>query len=235
MTGEQITFGLVHGSWHGAWCWDELQNELGQLGHASLSVDLPIEDLYATFDDYADSAVNAFKGAENLVLVGHSRAGNVLPRAAGQLAARQMIFVAASFEYSTISHPTPTERQDVPLRNSPEFNDGVRHIGNGLTAFNKDKAKNLFYNDCDEATQDWAVSKFRNQLRTDIGPKLDVWPKIPAEYVICNNDRVLRPAWSEYVSRKWLGVEPTYFESDHSPFLSHPKSFAQFLINLAEK
>lgn len=32
---------LVHGAWHGAWCWEELRPELRMLGVDTLAVDLP--------------------------------------------------------------------------------------------------------------------------------------------------------------------------------------------------
>jgi pimeloyl-ACP methyl ester carboxylesterase len=38
------TFGLVHGSWHGAWCWERLVPELEARGHRAVAVDLPAED-----------------------------------------------------------------------------------------------------------------------------------------------------------------------------------------------
>ena len=34
-------FVLVHGAWHGAWCWTDLQAELSELGALSTAVDLP--------------------------------------------------------------------------------------------------------------------------------------------------------------------------------------------------
>jgi hypothetical protein len=35
------TFGLVHGAWHGAWCWDRLVPELEARGHLGVdSVEL---------------------------------------------------------------------------------------------------------------------------------------------------------------------------------------------------
>jgi len=38
------TFGLVHGSWHGGWCWERLIPELEARGHRAVAVDLPAED-----------------------------------------------------------------------------------------------------------------------------------------------------------------------------------------------
>ena len=46
------TFGLVHGAWHGAWCWDLLIPELERRGHSAVAMDLPCEDPKASFSDY---------------------------------------------------------------------------------------------------------------------------------------------------------------------------------------
>ena len=48
------TFALVHGAWHGAWCWERLLEPLERRGHGALAVDLPAEDLDAGLDAYAD-------------------------------------------------------------------------------------------------------------------------------------------------------------------------------------
>ena len=34
-------FLLIHGSCHGAWCWDDLIPELEALGHTARAIDLP--------------------------------------------------------------------------------------------------------------------------------------------------------------------------------------------------
>jgi hypothetical protein len=62
------TFVLVHGAWHGAWCWSRLLPELEARGHRSVVMDLPVEDGDATFEEYAD-----------VVLVGHALGAMVLP------------------------------------------------------------------------------------------------------------------------------------------------------------
>jgi hypothetical protein len=63
------TFGLVHGAYHGAWCWERLTPELEARGHRVLSVDLPCEDPLAGASEYAAAAVEAFADAgDDLVL-----------------------------------------------------------------------------------------------------------------------------------------------------------------------
>ena len=49
-----MTFGLVHGAWHGAWCWERLVPELELLGHRTVAVDLPAEDPHAGLTRYAE-------------------------------------------------------------------------------------------------------------------------------------------------------------------------------------
>ena len=51
---RMTTFALVHGAWHGAWCWERLLEPLAQRGHGAVAIDLPAEDLEAGLDAYAD-------------------------------------------------------------------------------------------------------------------------------------------------------------------------------------
>lgn len=42
-------FLLVHGAWHGAWCWGKINPLLAAAGHAVLAIDLPGHGLNAAF------------------------------------------------------------------------------------------------------------------------------------------------------------------------------------------
>jgi hypothetical protein len=53
------TFALVHGAWHGAWCWERLAPLLQQAGHDVVAPELPSEDGSADFDAYADLVCTA--------------------------------------------------------------------------------------------------------------------------------------------------------------------------------
>jgi hypothetical protein len=68
------TFALVHGAWHGAWCWERLVPELEARGHRAIAVDLPCEDVAAGCAAYAEVVAGAAADAgADLVLVGHTR------------------------------------------------------------------------------------------------------------------------------------------------------------------
>ena len=63
-------FVLVHGAYHGAWCWDEIRAELDRGGHASTAVDLPCDDPQAGAERYVDEVLSAIPTrTETLVLV----------------------------------------------------------------------------------------------------------------------------------------------------------------------
>ncbi len=234
MPKSEVTFGLVHGSWHGAWCWSLLQPELEVRGYKSLAMDLPIDDSESNFDDYADVVVDSLKDEAEVILVGHSRAGNVIPRAASGLATKKLIYLCGSFEPSTIGHPVKGEKGRIPIRNNQRFQQGLITLEGDLTLFDRHLAKELFFSDCFPEIKEWAADQLRPQRRSSEEPTLDIWPDTPQEYIICKDDLVVNPDWSRYVAVNWLGIKPIEIPGGHSPFLSKPQELASLLISLVE-
>ncbi len=87
-------FALVHGGWHGGWCWQLVQAELAARGHTSVAPDLPITDPAAGAVAYADAVLAALP-AEPVVLVAHSLAGLVAPLVAAAAPVRRVVYLAA--------------------------------------------------------------------------------------------------------------------------------------------
>lgn len=96
-SGSNATFVLVHGAWHGGWCWGRVAQRLRAAGHHVfhptqtglgerrhlLSPDLTL----ATFvDDIA--GVIEYEELDDVILVGHSFAGSVIRGVAGRLPER---------------------------------------------------------------------------------------------------------------------------------------------------
>jgi pimeloyl-ACP methyl ester carboxylesterase len=86
---------LVHGSYHGAWCWDLLKPDLEALGHRVTAVELPIGDPAAGAAEYAEAIEAQVDWSVPPVLVAHSMAGLVTPIVAGRRRVRQLVFLAA--------------------------------------------------------------------------------------------------------------------------------------------
>src|SRR5258708_34045724 len=89
-------FVLVHGAYHGAWCWDALRAELERGGHASTAVDLPCDDPDAGAERYVDEILHAIpKQADSVVMVGHSLAGLTIPIAASRTRPAMTVYLWA--------------------------------------------------------------------------------------------------------------------------------------------
>jgi pimeloyl-ACP methyl ester carboxylesterase len=95
--GKPTTFLLVHGAWHGGWCWDQVSARLTALGHVVIAPTLtglcershllsPSVNLSTHIDDVAGEI--RFKDLSNIVLCGHSYGGMVITGVAERYAER---------------------------------------------------------------------------------------------------------------------------------------------------
>ena len=68
----------------------------GKSGHDVVAMDLPLEDGAATFDTYADIVCAALGDrGDDVVLVGHSYAGNTIPLVAARRPLRHLVYLCA--------------------------------------------------------------------------------------------------------------------------------------------
>ena len=97
------TFILIHGAWHGAWCWHKLIPLLEAGGARVIAPDLPSMGAdnssaeSVTLDSWARFVAGLAEREQDCRLVGHSRAGVIISRAA-ELAPRhigQLVYLSA--------------------------------------------------------------------------------------------------------------------------------------------
>jgi len=225
-----MDFVLVHGAYHGGWCWERLCPELERLGHRTLAVDLPIDDPTAGAAEYAAAALEQMADRERPVVVGHSMAGLVIPLVAAKRPVRRLIFVAALLPKvgGSVTEQRAAERVDghVPLA-STEWTE----VEPGLWTIGGNTARELFFHDVPRAVADRAIARLRPQaygFMHEVTP-LTVWPNVESGYVLAQDDRAVNPAWSRQVAQERLGVEPIEIAGGHSPFLSRPAELAGVL------
>ena len=95
-------FLLIHGAWHGGWCWDRVRPILEEAGHRTVAPTLSgleqqrteaVEeiDLSTHVDDVVGAALDLESG--ELILVGHSYAGFPLTGAADRLREAVSLYV----------------------------------------------------------------------------------------------------------------------------------------------
>lgn len=95
--GRARTFVLVHGAWHGGWCWSRVAQRLRAAGHLVFAPTLTglgerrhLISPLVNLDTHVADVVNLLEAEElnDVVLVGHSYAGIVISGVADQAAAR---------------------------------------------------------------------------------------------------------------------------------------------------
>jgi pimeloyl-ACP methyl ester carboxylesterase len=229
-----MDIGLVHGSYHGAWCWDFLTPELERLGHRVLAVTLPISDPSLGAADYAKTVEAALGGASEPILVGHSMAGLVIPIVASRRPIRRLVFLAAFMPSPgrSANEQRATEAIDgrVPPRTA-EWTD----LGDDVWMVGPNTATELFFHDAPAAVARWATKRLRPQayrVFTETTP-LTAWPDVESRTIVCRDDRALNPDWVRTASRERLGVNAIELGGGHSPSLTRPAELAQVLSSLA--
>lgn len=224
-------FALVHGAYHGAWCWDRLRVELERDGHTASAAELPTEDPAAGVERYADAVVRSVpESAEGVVLVGHSLAGLTIPVVAQMTPTVMTIYLCALLPVSGKSF----DEQKAEI--ATEFVPSEKPVGHpdGSTSWPERGAIELFYQDCDLTTATAAARRLRRQYwrATEEVTPLRRWPSVPSAYILCADDRAVSPDYSRRASRELLATEPLEMPGGHSPFLSRPRELADVLERL---
>ena len=225
---------LVHGSYHGAWCWDFLQPELERRGHRVITMDLPISDPTLGAADYAKTIEDALDPETEPIVVGHSMAGLVIPLVAAHRPVRRLVFLAAFLPAPGKSANDQRATEPIDGRvppSSAEWTD----LGDDVWMVGPNTATELFFHDAPAAVARWATQRLRAQsygVLKEITP-LAAWPDVESRSIVCRDDRAINPAWVRAAARERLGVEAIELPGAHSPFLTRPRELAQVLDSLA--
>jgi pimeloyl-ACP methyl ester carboxylesterase len=221
------TFGLVHGAGLGAWCWERLIPELEKRGHQAAAVDLPLHDQSAGASRFAELVIEAFAGLNDLVLVGHSISGLIIPLVASRQAVRRLVFLHAvlpkprfSLLEQVAAEPGMFNAEMLAVSPSSWSDEGI--------------AMRFLFHDCSPQVAHDACARLRlrgegrSVLVTEVTP-LEAWPDVPRSYIRCRDDRTATPAWAAGAARERLGVDPIDIPGGHCPMLSRPAELADAL------
>lgn len=229
------TFVLVHGAWHGAWCWERLVPELETRGHSAITMDLPSDDPAATFETYADVIVETIgdSHAPDIVLVGHSLAGLTVPLVAARQPFRRLVFLCALPAIPGLSF---IEQLGTEQMLNMGYVEGMSNAdAQGRRAWtDADLARQFMYADCDDEATESAIARLRPQAQSpySIPCPLDRYPDVPTTYIVCSEDNLVNPEWSREFAQNRLGAELIELPGSHSPFLSRPADLASTLDKL---
>ncbi|MGB8860246.1 MAG: alpha/beta fold hydrolase [Ilumatobacteraceae bacterium] len=229
---------LVHGAWHGAWCWAGVQHALDELGVASYAVDLPghgISPLPLT--DLGGDAEHVAAVLRRLgtpaVLVGHSYGGAVITEAASRFpdVAHLVYLTAFALDQgeSIMSLLAALPRAHVPL--------GLAIIAHddGTSDIDPDKAAEAFYGECSPAATGAAIARLSPQAMVGFADAVTGAPRnhIASTYVRCLRDQSIHLSHQDVMAARCDATHT--LDTDHSPFVSRVDDTAAIIHRVATR
>lgn len=230
------TFVLVHGAWHGAWCWERLTPLLQQAGHGVITPDLPSADGAAsTFDAYADVVCAALSGCDDdVVVVRHSLGAPTATLVTARRPVRHLVYLCGAVP--TVGRSLFDQWQNDSGMINPEWDNGLSEPDVHLrtTWVNRAVAQALLYTDCHEATAANAFDRLRPQSAHPFTApcSLTEFPAIGCTSVVCSEDQLINPDWSRRIAHD-IGATIVELPGSHSPLLAQPATVADILLQIA--
>jgi pimeloyl-ACP methyl ester carboxylesterase len=240
-----MRFVLVHGGFHGAWCWERVIGELGHLGHEGVAIDLPghgerrHEATATTFEGRTGAILEVVQPGD--VLVGHSGGGFDITNAADAMpdVISHVCYLAAGLPREGRTWP-----EAMAMRADGTMGDFDAAGLLDLLTFQEDGAMSVaciegarekFFHDCDDETVQWAFERLCPERggETSSTPVsvANFWAAdLPRSFILCRQDRA-QERWSADLVAKRLGVEQLSIDTSHSPFLSRPHELAELLVH----
>jgi len=209
---------LVHGAWHGAWCWNLVEKELKNKGVDARSLNLPFTGVN---DDIA-SVSNVLEDIDNqVILLGHSYGGIVISSAAeAKDNVDQLIYLSAILLEPGESMQLDGSKIQIDVDE------------NLMSEVKESSAIPAFYGDVDPKLAKASIELLRPfpivSGSQGIG---EAWREKHSTYIVCREDKAIPPELQYVMAKKADRI--IEWECGHSPFLSKPKLVIDLLLKLA--
>lgn len=237
---------LVHGAFHGGWCWERIAEPLRSEGHEVFTPDLPPHGFDGTRlrdirnEHLADRVIEALElCSEPAILVGHSMGGIPISAAAEMRPdlVRELVFLAAVMLPNGASVLTEFGQHAPDSLGLGEGaliadeQEGSLRLGAGI-------ARKMFFNTCGEEEVRWVEDRLDDTIA--LGPLVDPvvvtserFGAVPRSYVMTLRDQSVTPQFQRWMIET-SGCDHVYeLDTDHSPWLSDPTSLLGVLRDVS--
>ena len=239
------SFILIHGSWHGGWCFDTVKELLEAQGHEVIAPDLPgmggdeAALRATTLQGWAELTADLCRNATQtpVALAGHSRGGIVVSQAAEVApdAIDALVYICA------MMLPDGMSRADFKQLESPNpaFDEIIAPVHGGAgTVVDKDRAGAIFAQLCSNDTVAAAMARVvaepHGPRATPLALSSERFGSLPRTYIECTEDRTIPLSSQRRMQQMVPGSKVVTLWADHSPYLSRPNALAAALIAVAE-
>jgi pimeloyl-ACP methyl ester carboxylesterase len=254
MTGDlenrtsRVDFAFLHGGGQGSWVWAEttaaLQQQAGKRPVYSIALDVPgcgskrgrdtsgIDTDAVVTELLADLTAS---GLKDIVLVGHSQGGTVLPRLAAR---RPDLFRRIVYVSCCMPLPGQTIQQ---MMGTGLHGSNPKEVGWPLdpaTHGVHERYPVMFCNDMAPAPRDAFLGKLgkdnwpgRTYADTDWSTRHP--QSMPSTYVVCLQDGVLPVAWQETFATRVNALGRVHIDAGHQVMNTRPQALAEALLHEA--
>jgi len=233
-----MTFLLIHGAWHGAWCWDRQIEVLQARGEKAVAITLPSHRAgdrpgwRTTLTGYARAVNKAAAEIDGEIhLIGHSMGGSIISQAAELNPNRfaSLTYVTAFLLKSGESIFRRSQEVPAPLLQAAATITPWR----SRITLDPELSQKAFYNCCLKEHAKAAAARLCPQSIRVVAQKVSVtddkWGRIPRQYVFCEQDSALPIELQRAMEADLPCAETVTLDTDHSPFLSEPEALAETL------
>ncbi|KKL19524.1 hypothetical protein LCGC14_2464610 [marine sediment metagenome] len=235
------TYVLIHGAWHGGWCWDKVVPLLETAGHVVEAPDLPghgrdrtpIQEV--SLQAYADRVCSVLDAQpDEVILVGHSMGGIAITQAAEYRPGKiQTLVYLTAFLLRNGESLLQAAEGDTEALVLPNL---IFAEDESYTTVKDEAIKEAFYGDCSDEDVARAKSLLVPQavapLATPPSTTEESFGRIPRVYVECLRDRALSPSTQKRMYTALACRKVISMDTSHSPFLSAPEELVAHLTAL---
>lgn len=225
------TYLLVHGAWHGGWCWRSVVPRLQEAGHRALAPSLE----GGTNESWVDEVCGLLAAEPGrVVLVGHSRAGIVISQAAERLPQKisSLVYVGAFLLRAHESVLRVLREEGT----SPLLKHARLSVDKSEWILEEREIHGLFHGECTEEDAEFArlrlVSEPAAPMMTPVRVTDENFGSVHRVYVETLRDRAVPLS----LQRKMHAALPCgrvlSVGSDHSPFFSATEELAMRLLEI---
>jgi pimeloyl-ACP methyl ester carboxylesterase len=216
---------LVHGAFHGPWCWDKVADRLRSDGGVDVATPDLYEGAFPADPGVVQADVDRLRRTGPVIVCGHSFGGYPIT-ALDPSSVAHLVYLAAFLPDRDEWFP------EVPV--DAAFFEMVTHHDDGTMTVKPDRARELFYEDCDDADVAWAIGNLRPHTMEGAEGVLQrpAWREVPSTYVCCDQDNTLTQRYMQgAIERVGDGM---HFPTSHSPMISRPELVTNLLLSIAD-
>jgi pimeloyl-ACP methyl ester carboxylesterase len=234
-------FVLIHGSWHGAWCWYKIVPRLETAGHKAIAPDLPAhgrdwrKHKSVTLDTYVDGVCEILDAqTEPVVLVAHSRGGMVISQAAEERPDKisQLVYLAA-FLIPDDQRVLEYGEQDTEslIRANLDIN-----LQEGCDMLRRKAYRDALYADCSDEDISLCDKLLTPELvqptMTPLRLTEQRFGRLPRYYIELSQDRAVSAALQRRMYTQMPCEKVMAIDASHSAYFSRPDELTRHLLSL---